>query len=247
MNRAARNNHDHGHNRNKNVPQKEISPDPSLMNMDAVDISLNRTESMEREIDAFRMSEVSSRVSSIAPLNGLIRHTPKSPRSKGIYIYIYIYIYPIADEASEIREDHKEAEEVPVEEESFEGRQLGRKGFKGRREEGAGSNAVVMCQFCGLEMRARELPSHLAICPHAVIKCKHPSCNNFTKRRLLGEHQGSCTHRMVECRGCGAEVEFGELEEHEKKCPGREAIGAGAMQTEAKLMNGGVVGMGGGR
>ena len=72
------------------LPQKAVSTDPSIMNMDAIDISLNRTESMEREIDNLRMSEISSQLSSIAPLNGLIRHTP-TPRSKGIYIYIYIY------------------------------------------------------------------------------------------------------------------------------------------------------------
>ena len=150
---------------------------------------------------------------------------PLSPLGPKVYIYIYPKP-PIADEASEIREDHKEEEEVPVEEESFEGRQLGRKGFKGRREEGAGSNAVVMCQFCGLEMRARELPSHLAICPHTIIKWKHPSCNNFTNRRLLDEHEGNSTDRIVECGGCGVEVEFGELEEQEKKCPGREWLGS---------------------
>ena len=150
----------------------------------------------------------------------------------------------------EKKEEDKKEEEVPVEEESFEGRQLGRKGMKERREEGMGSSAVVKCQFCGLEMRARQLPSHLARCPQATIKCKHPSCNNFTSRGLLGEHEDSCTHRIVECRGCGNDVEFGELGEHEKECSGGE-VGVmpvmpvmPVMLTQTKLVKGGGLGVG---
>ena len=94
MNRAARNNHDHGHNRNKNVPQKEISPDPSLMNMDAVDISLNRTESMEREIDAFRMSRSPPGSPPLLRSMGS-SDIPLSPLGPKVYIYIYIYIYTL--------------------------------------------------------------------------------------------------------------------------------------------------------
>ena len=91
------------------------------------------------------------------------------------------------------------------------------------------TGADADCPLCSYKLTTQSaLDRHLnRDCQMAVCKCEYSGCDVRVERRLLQDHQDSCSHGFTECYDCEQDVRIAKMSQHRRhecshrivKCP----------------------------